>query len=192
MELDDFKADWKRSEIVTSPVMKEDEIQRRVKAVERSRKGIRMAFLSEMAIVVVIYGLILGIFLVTEAGIQSYMYKIIIVTLLAGIPTYYRLNKSQRWINTIDYSKDVRSNLVAFLAYYKTTLRVYLWSSYGTIIVLFILFFGDDEFMELNIYLKGGIVLYMIVFFLLTGPYIKRVYGGGWRRLRGFWNNLKI
>ncbi len=177
MELDDFRKFWNQSEMRDASLLKERELLSKLDSYEKSGRSIRKAFLWEMLTIAVIYLGFIFVVIFLREGVESYMYKLVVVTLLGGLPVCYRLYKSQRWINNLDYSQDIKSNLEAFLVYYKTTLRLYQWCSYGTIGLLLILFFTDQAFLELDAALKAAIVIYMILFMLLTGPYIKKVYG---------------
>ncbi len=105
------------------------------------------------------------------------MYKIVVITFLGALGFCYRLYKAQKWISSIDYSKDILSNLNAFLAYYEKALKTYKRGSYLVFALLFIALATDKSFMMLAITVKAGVFLYCLVMLLLTGPYIKKVYG---------------
>lgn len=77
----------------------------------------------------------------------------------------------------MDYSKDLTSNLAAFLGYYKKTLSIGLWSSYLISACLFIVLLTDGSFLALEMPWKAGVIVYIIVVQLFTVPYIKKVYG---------------
>jgi hypothetical protein len=187
MELDDLKQQWKTATVEPSAGMK-DVLARKVSEMRSSGRGLRTVFYIEMAFVVVIYTGFLWIVLAMGSAVMSYMYKLVIATGIATAPIAWRMYKSQRWINSMDYTQDMRSNMIAFLDYYKTTLRWYQWSSYAIILVIIILFFTDNDFIRLQSGIKFTIVIYLAVIFLLTEPYIRIVYR---RRLTVFEDFLK-
>src|SRR5690242_7940603 len=140
MELDDLKEKWKTA-TVQSPVEIKDVLTKKISAIESTGKGIRRTFYVEMIFVAVIYSGFLWLVWDMGNAMMTYMYKLVISTAVATVPITWRMYKSQRWINTMDYTIDVRSNMVAFLDYYKTSLRWYQWSTYIIIVVILALFF---------------------------------------------------
>jgi hypothetical protein len=176
MELDDLKEKWK-STTFQSPFELKDSLEQRITAIEHSGRGIRRVFMIEMIIVAAIYaGFILMVWFMAES-VTSYMYKLVVITGVATIPISWRMYKSQRWINSMDYTKDVRSNMVGFLHYYKVTLRLYQWSTYVTVVVILVLMFTDDEFRNTPSGAKVTLVIYLVALAALTEPYIRIVYG---------------
>ncbi len=174
MELDDFKEQWRN--IPALPVKKEA-LQQQVDALEKSGKRIRRVFLVESVIIACIYLFFISAALFFAGKIAPFYYKLVVVIFLGSATTYFRLYKSQRWINSMDYAKDLRSNLTAFLGYYKKTLSVGLWSSYLISVCLFIVLLTDHSFLALETPWKAGVLVYIIVVQLFTVPYIKKVYG---------------
>jgi hypothetical protein len=186
MELDDLKEKWK-STTFQSPFDLKDTLERRVNAIERSGKGLRQAFWIEMIIIGLIYaGFILTVWFMADR-VMPYMYKLVIVTSIAMVPIAWRMYKSQKWINSMDYTKDVRSNMIEFLGYYKLTLRLYQWSTYIIIVIILILFYTDSDFGRLPGGIKTTLVIYLAAIAILTEPYIRVVYG---RRITVFENFL--
>lgn len=186
MELDDLKEQW-RSTTFQSPFDLKDTLERR-KAIERSGKGLRLAFWIEMIIIAVAYAaFILTVWFMTDR-VTSYMYKLVAVTGIAMVPIAWRMYKSQRWINSMDYTKDMRSNMIEFLVYYKVTLRLYQWSTYAIIVIILILFYTDSDYGRLPGNIKTILVVYLGIVAALTEPYIRIVYG---RRITVFENFLK-
>lgn len=99
-----------------------------------------------------------------------------IVTAL-GIPVLIRLYRSIQWKRNPDYSQDIASYLNDRIKYFRKTLRLYLWASYGILIITAAFFFTDDSFNKLSLFLKCLIVAYLLVFAVLLRPYIKKMYG---------------
>lgn len=187
MELDDLKEQWKTATF-QSPFELKETLERRITKLEKTGRGLRTTFLIEMSFVVVIYvGFILLVWFMADR-VLTYMYKMVIATAIATAPIAWRMYKSQKWINSMDYSKDMRSNMVEFLSYYRITLRLYQWSSYLIIIVILLLMFTDGDFARLSPRIKTTVVIYMGAIFFLTEPYIRIVYG---RRIAVFENFLK-
>jgi hypothetical protein len=177
MELDDLREKWKSAVVQPSSVGVQQAIEKRISAFETSGRGIRKVFLIELAVVATIYAGALLILLFVGERMVSYMYKIIVVTAIGSLPVIWRLYKSQKWINTMNYGDDMRSNIIAFLAYYKATLTLYKWTTYVVVLVIFILMFSDSEFTTLSLLLKIVIGCYMFGSMLLVGPYIRVTYG---------------
>ena len=101
----------------------------------------------------------------------------------------YRLYKAQRMIRAIDYSRDIKSNLIDFMIYYKTTLNLYRWGSYGLLTLMLLIFFMDKSFTDLDFKLQLGIVGYIILVMLLIGPYIRKAYGSKIKSMEAFLND---
>ena len=174
MELDDFKTAWNKGAKLT---ITRESLQQRINRIEKSGRKIRSAFVVELAIIGVIYLFFIGMIIFFSGQIQSFMYKLVAITFIGFLPTAYRLYQSQRWINSMDYSMDIRSNLLAFLAYYRTTLKWYSWSSIIICALMFIMFFTDEDFLAIGIEWKIGTCGYIILILFLTRPYLKKVYG---------------
>lgn len=177
MELDDFKTKWKEVATLGRTAIAKEDLQKMVSALSRSGRGIRLIFILELIFVVGAYsafGLLVFFF---EAKLQPYMYKLVGLTFIATLPICYRLFKSQQWINSIDYSTDIKTNLSAFLRYYKTTLKLYRWSAYFMIPLMIIVLYADTSFRQQGIALNTTIVIYIVVVLMLTGPYVRWAYG---------------
>jgi len=177
MELDDLKEKWKSTNVQSSSDEIRLALENRVHAVRRSGRGIRRVFFIEMAIVLVMYLGVLAMMLWMGERVMSYMYKIIAVTGIGSIPPIIKLYKAQRWINSMDYSNDMRSNMIAFVEYYKSALRMYQWSTYIVVALLLILLVTDGDFMSLPMKLRLTAFGYMAFAVLLAAPYIRAVYG---------------
>jgi hypothetical protein len=186
MELDDLKQTWKTTTF-QSPFELKDTLQRRIGEIKSSGRGLRKVFIIEMVIIAIIYiAFMLLVWFVTER-VTTYMYKLVGVTSVAMIPIAWRMYKSQKWINSMDYTKDMRSNMIEFLTYYKITLRLYQWSTYAIIVVILILFYTDSDFERLDGNIQMTLVIYLGIVAVFTEPYIRIVYR---RRITVFENFL--
>ena len=174
MELDEFKTAWKNDSKLS---ITRESLQQRINQIEKSGRKIRRAFIVELAIIGAIYLSFVGMIIFFNAAIQSFMYKLVAITFIVFLPTAYRLYQSQLWINAMDYSIDIRSNLLAFLTYYKATLKWYWWSSISISVLMFLMLFTDEDFLAMGIEWKIGTSAYIILVLLLTKPYLKWVYG---------------
>jgi len=174
MELDDFKTAWKKDD---KRNITRESLQQRINHIEKSGRKIRRAFIVELAVIGAIFLFFVAMIFLFKEAIQSFMYKLVAITFIGFLPTAYRLYQSQLWINTMDYATDIRSNLLAFLTYYKTTLKWYGWSSLIISALMFIMLFTDEDFLALGIEWKIGTCAYVILIVLLTRPYLRKVYG---------------
>ncbi len=173
MELDDFKIAWEKD--VKSNITRELLLQK-INRIEKSGKKIRNTVVGEVILIGVLYLLFLGVILFFNEHMQSFMYKLIIILSVGFSPIAYRLYQSQRWINAIDYSVDIRSNLVAFLTYYRTTLQWYWWSSVIISTLLFVMLFTDEDFLGIPVAWQIGTSAYIVTVLLLTRPYLRNFY----------------
>lgn len=186
MELDDFKTAWNKSD--ESSVTRES-LQQKITRIEKSGRKIHRAFVIELIIVGSIYLFFVGMIIIFNEAIQSFMYKLMLIPLIGFLPTFYRLYQSQRWINSMDYSIDLRSNVLAFLTYYRTTLKWYGWSSMIISVLIVIMLFTDADFLGLGFGWKIGTCAYIIVILLLTKPYLRISYGRHVQEFEMFWRN---
>ena len=183
MELDDFKKVWKKED---RPTITRESLQQRIDQVQKSGKKIRRAFVMEVVIIAVILLFFVGVIIIFDEAMQAFMYKLAVITFLGFLPTAYRLFQSQLWINKMDYGTDIRSNLIAFLTYYRTTLKWYRWSSFIVSILLFIMLFTDKDFLALGIEWQIGTCAYVLLILILTRPYLKKMYGRHVQELESF------
>ncbi len=183
MELDDLKQSWKSVDGAATADRVRQVLEQQLPSLASSGRGIRRAFLIEMSAVLIMY--IVLFFLIWEMGdrFMSYMYKLIGLTTAVAVPISWRLYKSQRWANTLDFGKDIRTNVLAFLKYYDTSLKLYRWGTYVVVVVMGVVFYFDDEFSALPVSFKISVFAYLVVVILLTAPYINWVYG---RKMKAF------
>lgn len=174
MELDDLKTAWNKD---ARPGITRESLQQRITRIEKSGHKIRRAFVLELVIIGAIYLFFVGMIFMFDGAMQSFQYKLVAITSIGFLPTAYRLYQSQQWINAMDYAHDIRSNLLAFLTYYKTTLKWYWWSSMIISMLMFIVLFTDKDFLAMSIGWRIGTCAYIILVLLLARPYIKKVYG---------------
>lgn len=188
MELDDLKKQWKEAATASSADAIREAIEKKISTLEQSGRGIRKAFVIEMIMVFVIYVFFWLMVWFFRYAIASYMYNILIVTSVASIPIIWRLYKSQRWINSMDYTMDMRTNIAAFVKYYKRTLRIYEWGTYIMVLVTLLFMLADPTFQVVERSVQITVMAYMFLVCLITRPYVRLMYG---RRLSVFEDFLK-
>lgn len=187
MELDDLKIIWKesRTKVTTSG---EPQVHI-LKAITQSEKRIQRVLTIEIVLTIILYGLFFAAVFSIQ-NIPSYQYKLVIVVGLFAAFIFYRMYKSLRFLRRIDFGKNVHTTLIRFLLHYKITLKLYQWGGYFTILVLFLLFFTDSSFLELQLWVKGLIVVHLLITMLAVGPVVKRVYGRKIQSIERFLNDL--
>ena len=85
MELDDFKTAWGKD--VNTTITREL-LQQRINRVEKSGKKIRKAFVVELVILGVMYLFFIGMIIIFRGEIQSFIYKLVAITLIGFFATY--------------------------------------------------------------------------------------------------------
>lgn len=183
MELDDLKHSWKSTHDSASSDAVRQLLEQKLPSLASSGRGIRRAFVIEMSVVLVMY--IVFFFLIREMSdrLMSFMYKIVGLTTVVAIPISWRLYKSQRLANTLDFGRDIRTNVIQFLTYYEKSLKMYKWGTYGMVILMFFVFYFDSDFSSLPLSLKLLVFGYLTVVILVTAPYVNWVYG---RKMKAF------
>jgi len=177
MELDDLKKQWKATATNQATDAIKNAIEKKISNIERSGRSISRTFWIEMSITWAIYVVFWVIIFTIRKDMQPYIYKMVILIGVAMLPVVWRLYKAQQWASSFDYSKDVRSNVVAFLKYYKTTLRFYEWGCYITVLLTIILMYTDQSFLQSSMSAKTYVVVYVLACAFIARPYIHIVYG---------------
>ncbi len=186
MELDDLKTIWKTPEANT--IGDEYDRERVMKIIQGSHRSIRRSFTSDI-VVTLCLNLIFAITVMIFGGaIQNFLYKLVIVANLVSLPIYYRLYKSVQYLAHFDFGLDIRTSMSAFVDYYKRTLFLYKWATYGMIVGLLVLFSLDESFLALALWIKIMIVAYLLVFLVTAGWLLKKFYGGRIRRIEFYLN----
>lgn len=188
MELDDLKKQWKEVGTTPSPELIRKAIEKKIPGLERSGRSIRINFWIEMIIALLVYAFF--VYMMWRFGkiMPLYMYKIVITIGVLTTPIVWRLYKSQRWVNAMDYTVDVRTNVVAFLKYYKRTLWLYEYGTYFVVAITLVILFTDSSFNDLQPKFKWPIVTYVTLLCLVVRPYIRFAYG---RKMKVFEDFLK-
>lgn len=177
MELEDLKVLWHQSSNPDAAYLKKEDFEESLHAVLKQKDRIRSSFRLELWITASIYAGFIITALFLRNSMQSYMFKMVAVVTALGIPILIRLYRSIQWKGNPDYSKDISSYLTERIIYFRKTLKFYLWASYGIIIITATVFFTDDSFNKLSLFLKCLIAAYLLVFAALLKPYIKKMYG---------------
>jgi hypothetical protein len=177
MEFDDIKTLWNHSAGSDAGELKVDDVQEKLSSVLKQKNRIKLSFRVELLIVAVVYTGFIILVLFYGKAVQPYMYKMVTVVTVLGLPVLLRLYKAIQWQESLDFSQDIRSYLLLRIKHLRTTLTFYRWTSYGIIVITLVIFFTDASFNVLPLYLKSIIVTYLGVFAVFLGPYIKRMYG---------------
>jgi len=173
MELDDLKQPWK--EFHHQADHNEGPSKEVSQIIGRSRNSLRKIFRIELLIGLTVC---LAFLIVAATGIVfPFLYKMVAITLIVPIPIYYRLYQSIRFMERLDYGKDLKTTLTEFIAYYRTTIRIYKWGSYLMIFLIFIVFLTDSSFQQLNRWYQSATILYLGLVTLIVNPFVNRVYG---------------
>ena len=177
MEFDDIKAIWNHSVGDDAGELKMADIQEKLSSILKQKNRIKLSFRVELLIVATVYAGFIILVLFYGKAVQPYMYKMVIVVTILGLPVLLRLYKAIQWQERLDFSQDIRSYLLLRIKHLRTTLAIYRWASYGIIVITLVIFFTDPSFNILPLYIKSIIVAYLGVFTVFLGPYIKRMYG---------------
>lgn len=188
MELDDLKAQWKSTPTNQSTDVIKDAIEKKISKMERSGRGIARTFWIEMIFSWALYAFFLFVMWYYKEQVHAYMYKIVILIGVAMIPMVWRLYKAIQWANSIDYSQDVRSNVVVFLKYFKRTLLIYEWGCYLIVLITIAIVYTDPSFLSASSRVRSIITLYVIVVAVFARPYVYFIYG---KKVRAFEDFLK-
>jgi hypothetical protein len=181
MELDDLKKVWNEQVPATGPTEDRESIQR---LISRSNRSIVRALRLELAIGGILLAFYFGAMLFLDRPFSSFHYKMIIPILALAIPVYYRLNRSSQALKSIDFGGDVRSTLGEFLRYYRQTLRIYRLGAYVAFGLLIVIFLTDEKFLSLSATVQYAVIGYILLVALVTGPFIRWMYGGNAEAIR--------
>lgn len=188
MELDDLKKQWKSTPTNQSTDAIKDAIEKKISGMERSGRGIARTFWIEMFFSWLIYVIFLMIMWLYRDLIETYMYKITILIGVSMIPIVWRLYKSMKWAQSIDYSQDVRTNIIAFLKYFKRTLLIYEVGCYVIVAISFAVIYTDQSFLAAKLKVQTIIFLYLMLVAVIARPYVYLVYG---KKVKAFEEFLK-
>lgn len=183
MELDDLKQAWKIPEKLKPEAEDRDAI---IRIIHRSGKGIARMIVWEGAIAVVMFSFFAIVVIFFNDRISLFHYKLVVPIVLYAIPVYYRLYRSLQFLRNLDFSRDIRSTLKAFVGYYSTTLRFYRWGSYVALIFLLVIFLTDEKFLAIDWWIQAMVVGYLLLAMAVTGPFVKRMYGSKVRDIESY------
>jgi len=182
MELDDLKKTWSEQQ----PTVGGDDRELIRRIIHRSHRGLRWNLRWELGMgIFTLVALVLMMVFFNER-MSGFFYKLTIPLVLYAIPVYYRLYRSAKFLENLDFSGDVRSTLTKFLAYYTRTLRIYQWGAYAAIGVATALLFADTKFIALSWAVKGKVLAYMALVSILIAPLVKKFYSGKARAIREY------
>lgn len=186
MELDDFKNIWSEADTMEGKTLSYERIHQILTSVRRVKKRISNRFKIEIVIALIIYMSFILVVLLYKNDVQLFLYKLVVFTFIFTTPIYFRLYKSIQFLTQVNYGRDIKSNIIEFLTYYKTTLQFYKWSSYSLILVLIVLFFTDASFLELRFELQAIIIFYLLLVLAASGPLIKKFYSRDTKPMEDF------
>lgn len=182
MELDDLKKDWNAQQPSTQG--NDRELIRSI--IHRSHRGLTRLLRWELAIGLVTLIFVVAMIAFFRGRMTGFYIKLTLPLVAYAIPIYYRLHRSARFLQNVDYSEEVRSTLSQFLRYYTRTLHFYQWGGYAAILVATLLIFTDAKFLETSWTVKGLVLGYMAFVMILIGPLVKRLYGVKAKRIREY------
>lgn len=181
MDFDQLKNVWKKAErFETSDSDKE--LNRKLEAVTSTQHKIKKYFKFEMII-----ALAAIIFFVTGAyfrgDIEPYFYKLFTLILIGSVPLNIRLFLSMKVILGIDYTHQLRENLIVAKNHLKITTRVYYIVIVFTIVSLVIMSWWDDYFLQLPSEWQVGIMGYFLLVFIFSIYLVNKLYGSRLREI---------
>lgn len=188
MELDDLKKQWQLTTPSTSANAIKEVIEKKISKMERSGRGIKRTFWIEMSLVWGIFAFFIVLMLFFDEHIMPFMYKIVVLIGVATTPIVWRLYKMQQRVDSIDFSMDVRSNIISFVKYYRNSLLMYEWGTYIVTVITMIMLYFDPAFMAIEANVRWTFFGYMVFVMVITRPYIHLVYG---KKIAAFEDFLK-
>ena len=186
MELDDLKRTWTKVPSTGSDRQSAEEFQRKLQPVIKSGSSLKRSFYIELIAAFIIYLSFLFVIVFFGSEVKSFIYKLAGITFFGTLPIYYRLYLSIRWLNRIDYGRDIKSNLFEFLIFYKTTIQVYRFGSYLVVLTLAVVFITDTSFLSQPLWLKSLILVYLGLMLLSISPLLTRFYGNRVKSFESF------
>lgn len=175
MELDDLKTVWKEN--TNDAQNHESERQRVLTIISGSRRSILRSFTIDIILGLALNVSFVIVLIVFGSAVMPFLYTLMIGANVISLPIYYKLYKSTIYLKHLDFGQDVKASLETFLDYYRGTLRFYKRSTYVLIGALLLLFFLDDSFLQLDLWIKVAVVAYLGIFVVGIGWLIDRLYG---------------
>lgn len=183
MELDDLKDIWKHNAAKDEQEINKENLADKLQLSKSSRQSIKNAFFLECAVVVFIYVAFFIFVYLFKPIIYSFIYKMLVVIFITSIPVFFRLYKSMKWMDQLDYSASIGRNVKVFLDHLKITLRIYQIISLASVIIISLICLTDSSFLALHAWIRVTIIVYLVLFGILTKPYLDRLYG---KRIKSF------
>ncbi len=183
MEIDNLKTIWKRQPSVE---ISQDDLLKKLTLLLRPAQKMRKAYYREAALIVMIFSLFIAIVALCRGQISPFFYKLIAIVFFGISPIIYRFFQLDKSINNIDFSQDIRSNVVWFLAYFRKTLRWYWRCSLVISVFSIIVLFTDKDFLGLPLPWRMGTMAYMGLILFLTKPYLNKNYESKIKEMEDF------
>lgn len=188
MDFDELKEVWKKTDHLTTNDS-DKELHRKLKALTGTQRKMKQYFRNEMIFTVIAFMLILP-FTYFYTDLQPYFYKIFAIVFLSVTPLSIRLYLSMKRLAVIDYSNQLRQNLVAAHKHLKTTIRFYYSAVVFVILSLVVVSWFDEFFLQLPAVWKVGIMSYFFIFLIAYFYFINKLYGSRLKELEGFLEDL--
>lgn len=179
MDFDELKNVWKQAK-QQSEAESDKELNQILKSVTTAQHKIKQYFRFELMVLVSIFGFfVLAVCLASD--IEPFFYKLAGIVFLGSIPLTVRIFLSLRQIMGIDFSNQLRKNLLNAKNHLKTTIVVY-YSVLAVLVSLLVLMSWTDEyFLQLSTLWQAGTMIY---FLLITVSYVLMVDKHYGKRLR--------
>ncbi|MDO9552227.1 hypothetical protein [Rhodonellum sp.] len=188
MDFDQLKEVWKKAEH-RSVNDTDKELNLKLQTVTGTQQKIRQYVRFEMVVAVTAV-LIFGILVYFSGDLEPYFYKLFALILLGSLPINIRLFLSLKRILGIDYTQQLKKNIVAAKNHLKATLRIYYTLVVLTVIALVMMSWWDDFFLQLPIVWQVGVMGYFLIFLIVSIFLIKKYYGSRLKELETLAENL--
>lgn len=188
MDFDKLKEVWKKNEDRTF-IDSDNELNDKLQAVTSTQRKIRQYFRFEMviALMVIIFG---GAVVYSYGDLEPYFLKLFAIVILGSIPIAIRIFLSMKRILGIDYTSQLKNNIIAAKNHLKTTIRIYYTLLIFTVISLVLMSWWDNYFLQLPIVWQVGVMSYFLLFLIVSIWLTNKFYGNRLKELRELSENL--
>lgn len=187
MDFDKLKEIWNRTES-ENPIDAERNLHRRIRAVTSTQWKFRRYFRTEMVIAILSI-LFFGAVAFFTPDLNIYFYKLFTIIVIGSVPLNIRLFLSLRRILGIDYSGQIKTNIINAKNHLKFTIRMYYMIVVLTLIALVAMSWFDEYFLGLPGNWKIAVMVYLGIFGVVSFYMINTFYG---RRLKDLESMLDV
>lgn len=151
---------------------------------ERNKK-IRLRFVVEMTVSILIYATAIVIIIQVPANMPSKMFglKVVLLNLVFFMPIAYSLYQSITSLKTIDFTQPLKTYVQDSVEKLRRTIRLYVRCSYLLAAFSVVMLVTDDFFLAQTLLVKAITFGFIAVILFLVRPYLNASYG---RDLRYF------